>query len=138
MPCSHCGQPIESGSRFCPKCGVSVQVETATGAADTGTAAAPPYAGQPGGQYSGQSGPHYSAAQPFPSVRPPLRRPRSGRMIGGVCAAFANAYGWNVVLIRILLVVLTPLHLGTGFLAYVVGWIVIPEDPSTVPPQGSY
>ena len=59
-------------------------------------------------------------------------------MIGGVCAAFANAYGWNVVLIRILLVVATPLHLGLGFLAYVIGWIVIPEDPQILPPRGSY
>ena len=73
----------------------------------------------------------------FHAARPTLLRPRSGRMVAGVCAAFARTYGWNVTLFRILLVVLTPFHLGLGFLAYVVAWIVIPEEPilvSSVPP----
>ena len=123
MPCTQCGQPVESGSRFCPHCGAAVQASPAS----SGTASAPPYAGQPAGQYA-----------PYASVRPSLQRPRSGRMIAGVCAAFANTYGWNVVLIRILLIVLAPLHLGLGFLAYLIGWIVIPEAPLTMPPRGTY
>ena len=123
MPCAQCGQPVAVGSRFCPHCGASVQ------------AAAPGSSGAWTAPYGGQAG---SAAPPYAASRPALRRPRAGRMIAGVCAAFANSYGWNVVLLRILLVVLTPLHLGLGFLAYVIGWIVIPEDPRVVPPQGSY
>ena len=63
-----------------------------------------------------------------------LLRPRSDRMVAGVCAAFARAYGWNLTLVRILLVVLTPFHLGLGFLAYVVAWIVIPEEPRLLSP----
>ena len=126
MPCTQCGKSVESGSRFCPHCGASVQAS----ATNPGNASAPPYAGQTGGPYT--------SASPYASIRPTLQRPRSGRMIAGVCAAFANTYGWNVVLIRILLVVLTPLHLGLGFLAYVVGWIAIPEAPLTVPRQGTY
>ena len=72
-------------------------------------------------------------------ARPALVRPRSGRMVAGVCAAFARTYGWNVTLFRILLIVLTPFHLGLGFIAYVVAWIVIPEEsyltyPAPPPP----
>ncbi len=75
-----------------------------------------------------------AVAQPMPpqSIHSKLLRPRSGRMVAGVCAAFARTYGWNVTLFRILLVVLTPFHLGLGFLAYVVAWIVIPEEPLLV------
>ncbi len=74
-----------------------------------------------------------TAAYAVAPSRPALLRPRSGRMIAGVCAAFARTYGWNVTLVRILLVVLTPLHLGLGFLAYIVAWIVIPEEPILLP-----
>ena len=88
-----------------------------------------------------------SCGAPIPTafaVRPRLARPRSGRIIGGVCAAFARTYGWNVTLVRILLIVLTPFHLGVGFLAYVIAWIVIPEEsyllasgPMPAPPPPS-
>lgn len=78
-------------------------------------------------------------------VRPRLLRPRSGRILGGVCAAFARTYGWNVTLLRILLIVLTPFHFGLGFVAYVIAWIVIPEESyllasgpvATAPPPSS-
>lgn len=131
MPCPQCGQSVEPGSRFCPHCGALISARAADTPGDSGPAYAPPYAGTPGSQHTVQP--------PYSPVRPQLRRPRSGRMVAGVCAGFANAYGWNVVLIRILLVVLTPLHLGLGFLGYVIGWIVIPEDPrgtGAVPSQG--
>ncbi len=72
---------------------------------------------------------------PAARLRPELLRPRAGRMVAGVCAAFARTYGWNLPLIRILLVVLTPFHLGLGFIAYVVAWIIIPEEPYLLPPM---
>jgi phage shock protein PspC (stress-responsive transcriptional regulator) len=31
-----------------------------------------------------------------------LRRPRTGRVIGGVCAALAHRFGWDVTLVRVL------------------------------------
>ncbi len=68
-------------------------------------------------------------------LRPELLRPRSGRIVAGVCAAFARTYGWNLTLIRILLVVLTPLHLGLGFIGYIAAWIIIPEEPYLLPPE---
>ena len=62
----------------------------------------------------------------------PLLRPRYDRKIGGVCAAFARAYGWDLTLVRLVLVLLVVFG-GTGLLAYVICWIVIPEDPVGLP-----
>ena len=56
-----------------------------------------------------------------------LLRPRDGAMIGGVCAAFARYFGIDATLVRILWVLLV-LAVGTGLLAYVVCWILIPLE----------
>ncbi len=62
----------------------------------------------------------------------PLLRPRYNRKIGGVCAAFARAYGWDLTMVR-LVVVLLVIFGGSGVLAYIICWIVIPEDPVGLP-----
>lgn len=64
----------------------------------------------------------------------PLVRPRHGRMVAGVCAAFARAYGWDVSLVRIGLLLMV-FFAGTGVLAYGFCWIVIPEERYMIPPQ---
>ncbi len=56
-----------------------------------------------------------------------LLRPQDGTMVGGVCAAFARYFGIDVTLIRLGWVFLV-LFFGTGILAYVICWIVIPEE----------
>jgi phage shock protein C len=56
-----------------------------------------------------------------------LLRPREGALIGGVCAAFARALGIDVTIIRVAWV-LTVCLAGTGLLAYVICWIVIPRE----------
>jgi phage shock protein PspC (stress-responsive transcriptional regulator) len=69
-----------------------------------------------------------------------LRRPRSGRIIGGVCAAFARRFGWDVTLVRAL-AVLSILIPGPQVLAYVIAWVLIPGETDaaafTVPPTSS-
>ena len=71
-----------------------------------------------------------SSAPPPPGYSPnaaQLFRPIAGRMIGGVCAAFAIRYGWDITVTRIitaLLIVCT----GVGLLAYIAAWIIIPEE----------
>ena len=61
-----------------------------------------------------------------------LRRPTSGRIIGGVCAALAHRFGWDVTIVRII-AVLSILLPGPQVIAYIVGWILIPgEQSSTV------
>ena len=63
-----------------------------------------------------------------------LLRPRDGAMIGGVCAAFARFFGVDATLIRVAWTLSVCLF-GTGILAYLICWIVIPrEDPPAAPP----
>ena len=57
-----------------------------------------------------------------------LSRPKSGRMLAGVCAAVANRFGWNVTTVRVL-TVLSLLLPGPQLIVYVVLWILIPQDP---------
>ena len=60
-----------------------------------------------------------------------LRRSTSDRMLGGVCAGFADYTGIDANLIRVLVVVMT-LFSGLGIVLYAAGWLLIPaEDSST-------
>lgn len=63
-----------------------------------------------------------------------LVRPRHGRMIAGVCQGLANAYAWDVVWVRVITVLLAVFGGGSGLLAYVIFWIVMPEEPVFLPP----
>jgi phage shock protein C len=72
--------------------------------------------------------------QPFYPVRT-LVRPRHGRCLGGVCAGFSQHFGWDVVLVRILLVVIVFFGCGTPILAYLIAWIVMPNEPYFFPMQ---
>ena len=56
-----------------------------------------------------------------------LLRPRDGALIGGVCAGIARYFAVDVTLIRLLWVLAVCLA-GTGVLAYLICWIVIPRE----------
>jgi phage shock protein C len=77
-----------------------------------------------------------------PSVRSrPLYRPHYGRMIAGVCIGLAQAYGWEVALVRIFAVVTFFFSGGLVAIAYLACWIGIPDEPIGFPgayPPGSY
>jgi phage shock protein PspC (stress-responsive transcriptional regulator) len=66
-----------------------------------------------------------------------LSRPLYDRQIGGVCAAFADGYGWDVSAVRVAAVLLA-IFTGAGFLAYLICWIVIPEEPVAMLPYAGY
>ena len=57
---------------------------------------------------------------------PALVRPRSDRMIAGVCAGLARRFGMKPATVR-LLFVLSCLLPGPQFLIYIALWIVVPE-----------
>lgn len=57
-----------------------------------------------------------------------LARPLQGGMIGGVCAAIANRYGWELVLIRALCLVLMLITCGAWLLPYGFCWLAIPKE----------
>ncbi|PPF15316.1 PspC domain-containing protein [Rathayibacter rathayi] len=56
-----------------------------------------------------------------------LVRPRRGRIIAGVCAGLARRFGWSPFVVR-LLFVLSCLLPGPQVLAYLVMWVVIPQQ----------
>jgi len=58
-----------------------------------------------------------------------LIRPRVGRKIAGVCLGVAEYFDLDVTLVRLVWLLLTLLPMpGSGLLAYVVGWILIPSE----------
>jgi phage shock protein C len=61
------------------------------------------------------------------TARQRLVRPREGRKVAGVCLGFAEYFDLDVTLIRIAWV-LCVLG-GFGFFAYLVAWVVMPEEP---------
>jgi phage shock protein PspC (stress-responsive transcriptional regulator) len=51
-------------------------------------------------------------------------------MIAGVCGGIADWLGWNPTTVRIAYVVLSILSVGfPGTIAYVILWIVMPQEP---------
>ena len=57
-----------------------------------------------------------------------LRRPRDGRMLAGVCAGVADYFGLDVTLVRVIWAVVSVITGGAGVLAYLVAWIIIPDE----------
>lgn len=56
-----------------------------------------------------------------------LSRPRTNRVVAGVCAGVANRFGWNPTTVRVL-TVLSCLLPGPQFVIYIVLWILIPSE----------
>ena len=104
MNCTACGKGLNYGSRFCSNCGQAVPE------------------------------PSYTPPPPPYATQQRIVRPLYGRMIGGVCAGLAQHMGWDVALVRVLLVVLVFFGCGTPILAYFIAWIVIPNEPYAFPP----
>jgi len=57
-----------------------------------------------------------------------LYRSRTDRMLGGVCGGIAEYFNVDPTLIRLLAVVLIMAG-GAAIIAYIIAWIVIPEEP---------
>jgi phage shock protein C len=66
-------------------------------------------------------------------ARKRLVRPRNGRKLGGVSLGLAEYFDIDVTVIRIMWVIMFFLTGGTAFLAYVIAWIIIPEEPLALP-----
>jgi phage shock protein C len=108
FPCKNCGNSINDEARFCSACGTPV-----------------------GAPQAGQSYPQNAGATR-------LIRPRVGRMVAGVCEGLAISYGWDVTWVRVITVLLTIFGGGLGLVAYIVFWIVMPEEPLALPQPGAW
>jgi phage shock protein C len=82
----------------------------------------------PGPEQPGQPQQPQQPQQPAPSgPHKRLLRSRDDRMLGGVCGGVAEYLGIDSTLVRILVVVGSVLGFGSLVLAYIIGWILIPE-----------
>jgi phage shock protein C len=66
-------------------------------------------------------------------ARRKLLRPRQGRKIAGVCLGFSEYFDVDANLVRIVWLI-TAFMTGFGFLAYLIAWIVMPEEPLLLAP----
>ena len=57
-----------------------------------------------------------------------LQRSTDDRWIGGVCGGLADYTGVDAGLIRLIVAVATVLGFGSLILAYVVAWILMPNE----------
>ena len=69
-------------------------------------------------------------------ARKRLVRPREGRKVAGVCLGIAEYFDIDATLVRLIWLVLI-FGAGTGLLAYIIGWIVMPEEPYMLPAQAT-
>jgi len=54
----------------------------------------------------------------------------NNRVIAGVCGGLAEWLGWDIALVRLLYLIISIFSAGfPGVLAYIILWIVMPEDP---------
>jgi phage shock protein C len=59
-----------------------------------------------------------------------LKRSRTNRMIAGVCGGVGEYLAIDPNVIRLIWVVVTVFTAGTGILAYLLAWLIIPEEES--------
>ena len=57
-----------------------------------------------------------------------LRRPRTGRMMAGVCAGISEYFGLDVTLVRVIYALATVFTAFSGVIIYIILMIIIPED----------
>jgi len=82
-----------------------------------------------GAQYCAKCGaPIVATGNPFKDGVRHVVRPLANRKIAGVCAGFAQAYGWDLTVVRLVTLLLVFCGCGGGVLAYVIAWIVIPNE----------
>jgi len=63
------------------------------------------------------------------AARQRLVRPRADRKVAGVCAGVAEYFDIDVTLVRVIWLVLLLAPPAPGLIAYIICWIVMPEEP---------
>ena len=82
--------------------------------------------------------PHFGNVVGIPPTPKKLMRSRTDRKIGGVCAGLAQYLELDTSLVRILWFFITlACGIFPGLVAYVLAWIIIPEEPLLLPVASS-
>jgi phage shock protein C len=78
---------------------------------------------------AGPDGPHHGRMTFTDTMtRQGLVRPRSGRVIGGVCAGLARRFGLDPWLTRLLFAVTLIAIPGSQIIIYPILWILMPSE----------
>ena len=57
-----------------------------------------------------------------------LYRSKTQRMLGGVCGGIGEHLDVDPTVIRLVWAVLTLVSVGIGIIAYIIAWIIVPEE----------
>lgn len=85
-------------------------------------------------RYCSACGRPVAGAQGCQGSRPSMVRPRAGRKIAGVCQGIAIHLGWDATALRVVAVLLAIFLFPLGIVAYLILWLVMPEEPRPLPP----
>lgn len=66
-----------------------------------------------------------------------LVRPKDNRQVAGVAAGLANYFGIDTTLVRLIFVA-SLLTSFPGVLAYIILWVVMPEEDFVATPSGGF
>lgn len=55
------------------------------------------------------------------------------RKIAGVCGGLADYFGIDSTIVRILLALAVMVSYGTGFILYLVFWLIVPRERNILP-----
>ena len=58
-----------------------------------------------------------------------LYRSCNDRILGGVCGGIGEYFGLDQVLVRLAWIIFSLIY-GSGVLAYIIAWIIIPRNPA--------
>ncbi len=60
-------------------------------------------------------------------------RSRKNRVIAGICGGLAGYFDVDPIIVRLITLILV-LSAGAGLIAYIIAWIVVPEEPDNLHP----
>ena len=60
-------------------------------------------------------------------------RSRKSRIIAGICGGLAEYFDIDPIIVRLITLMLV-LSAGAGLIAYIIAWIVVPEEPDNIYP----
>jgi phage shock protein PspC (stress-responsive transcriptional regulator) len=68
--------------------------------------------------------------QPTPTKHKRLYRDENDKVLGGVCSGLANYFDIDPIIVRIAFLIIL-FAFGTGLLAYIIFWVVVPSSSTT-------
>ena len=60
-----------------------------------------------------------------------------GRLIGGVCAGISRQWGWDLTLVRVVVLILMILPV-LSWAVYAVAWLLLPWQDGSIPLQKAF